>query len=291
MGPQVIIRNVSINFRPDDSDTIPFLQKLINFFEQEGVTVYLPAYDIIKHEKCFKYAVDNDTFIKAPDLIIVIGGDGTFLRTARLFCDNDKPIFGINRGRLGFLTEFNPDECLGFLKKVLLGQFTCAERLVLEAVVFRNQKKVLSICFLNDAVIHKGSLSRPIQIELEIDGNFLSSYSGDGLIISTPTGSTAYSLSAGGPIITPNEVKIYLLTPICPHSLALRPMIIPSTSDFRARINSESINLLLTIDGQEAIEIDGKDEILVRQSNKNIKLITHPDKNYFAILREKLGWG
>jgi NAD+ kinase len=291
MGSNVKIQKVSINFRPDDLGTLSILKNLIKFFEQEKVAVFLPVYDIIKNEECFKNAVDHDTFINAPDLVIVIGGDGTFLRTARLFCNSDKPIFGINRGRLGFLTEFNPDECVHFLKQLIHGRINCTERLVLEAVVFRDGKQIMSICFLNDAVIHKGSLSRPIQIELEIDGNFLSSYSGDGLIISTPTGSTAYSLSAGGPIITPNEVKIFLLTPICPHSLALRPMIISSSSDFRARIDTESANLLLTIDGQEAIEIDGKDEILIRQSNKNIMLVAHPEKNFFAILREKLGWG
>ncbi len=285
------INKVSINFRPDDLGTLPFLKNLIEFFEQEKISVLLPEYEIIQHNECSKYAVDHDTFINSPDLVIVIGGDGTFLLTARLFCKKGKPIFGINRGRLGFLTEFNPDECIYYLKELLDGRYTYTERLVLEAVISRDGKQIMTVCFLNDAVIHKGSLSRPIQIELDIDGKFLSSYSGDGLIISTPTGSTAYSLSAGGPIITPNEVNIYLLTPICPHSLAQRPMIIPSTSDFRARIETESVNLLLTIDGQEAIEISGKDEILIRQSNRNIFLVTHPQKNFFEILREKLGWG
>jgi NAD+ kinase len=286
-----MINKVSINLRPDDSDAIPLLRDLIHFFERENITVYLPEYDCIRRDDYSKYIVNNDVYINSPDLIMVIGGDGTFLRTARLFCGNDKPIFGINRGRIGFLTEFSPDEYVKYLKKVLLGQYVCAERLVLEAIIYRNRKQVHNICFLNDAVIHKGSLSRPIQINLEIDGDFLSSYSGDGLIVSTPTGSTAYSLSAGGPIITPNDVKIYLLTPICPHSLAQRPMIIPASSTFRARMDTVSTNLLLTIDGQEAIEIDGKDEILIRQSDKNIKLIIHPEKNYYAILREKLGWG
>jgi NAD+ kinase len=286
-----MIRTVSINFRPDDESSIPLLRHLIAFLEKKKIRVLLPEYDIIKNEPFYRLAVPNDQFVNQAELIIIIGGDGTVLRTARLFCGTGKPMFGINRGRLGFLTEFSPDEYHLYLDKVLEGKLATVERLVLEASLYRNGSEIASHCFLNDAVIHKGSFARPIRLEMEIDGNFLSSYTGDGLIISTPTGSTAYSLSAGGPIITPTEAKIFLLSPICPHSLAMRPMIIPAVSEFKARIMSEYKNLLLTIDGQEVIEINGRDEVLVRQSNKNIKLITHPEKNYYAILREKLGWG
>jgi NAD+ kinase len=286
-----MIRTISINFRPDDDSSIPLIQHLIDFLEKEDVAIQLPLYDIIRGEECFRLAVDQERFINKADLIIVIGGDGTVLRTSRLFCGTGKPIFGINRGRLGFLTEFNPDEYQPYLREVLKGNFTAMERLVLEAALFRDGKEIAGFCFLNDAVIHKGSFSRPIRLEMEVDGNFLSSYTGDGLIISTPTGSTAYSLSAGGPIITPTEASIFLISPICPHSLAMRPMIIPASSDFRAHVISEYKNFLLTIDGQEVIGINGKDEVLIRQSNKNIKLICHPNKNYYAILREKLGWG
>jgi NAD+ kinase len=286
-----MIRTVSINFRPDDKSSIPLLRQLIDFLEKRGVRILLPEYDIIKTEPCYRLAVPDDQFVRLAELIIIIGGDGTVLRTARQFCETGKPMFGINRGRLGFLTEFNPDEYPSYLDEVLEGKLTTVERLVLEAALLRNGREIASYCFLNDAVIHKGSFTRPIRLEMEVDGNFLSSYTGDGLIISTPTGSTAYSLSAGGPIITPTEAKIFLLSPICPHSLAMRPMIIPAVSEFKARIISEYKNLLLTIDGQEVIEIDGKDEVLIRPSNKNIKLITHPEKNYYAILREKLGWG
>ncbi len=286
-----MIRTVSINFRPDDESCIPLLHQLIDFLRREGVRIMLPEYDIIHGDECYALAVPHDQFVNSPELIIVIGGDGTVLRTSRLFCGTGIPIFGINRGRLGFLTEFSPDEYPLHLKKVLKGDFNSVERLVLEAVLIRDGGEVMSLCFLNDAVIHKGSFSRPIRLEMKIDGNFLSSYTGDGLIISTPTGSTAYSLSAGGPIITPTEAKIFLLSPICPHSLAMRPMIIPASSAFSVRIISDFKNLLLTIDGQEVINIDGNDEICIRQSNINIKLITHPEKNYYAILREILGWG
>jgi len=288
---QEMIQTASINFRPDDESSMPLLANLIEFLEKNHIRVHLPEYDIIRGEAFYRLAVPRDQFVNGADLIIVIGGDGTFLRTARLFCGTGKPIFGINRGRLGFLTEFSPVEYPVYLEQVLQGRYATVERLVLEVALHRDGKEITSQCFLNDAVLHKGSFSRPIRLELEIDGNFFSSYTGDGLIISTPTGSTAYALSAGGPIITPTEARILLLSPICPHSLAMRPLIIPASSDFRARIASDYKNLLLTIDGQEVIGIDGKDEILIRQSHKNINLITHPEKNYFAILREKLGWG
>ena len=286
-----MIQTASINFRPDDESSIPLLGNLIAFLESKYIKIHLPEYDIIRGEPFYRLAVPREQFVNGADLIIVIGGDGTFLRTARLFCGTGKPIFGINRGRLGFLTEFNPNEYQVYLEQVLQGHYSTVERLVLEVLLRRGGEEIVSRCFLNDAVIHKGSFSRPIRLELEIDGNFFSSYTGDGLIISTPTGSTAYALSAGGPIITPTEAEILLLSPICPHSLAMRPMIIPASSDFRARIASDYKNLLLTFDGQEVIGIDGKDEILIRQSHRNINLITHPEKNYYAILREKLGWG
>lgn len=286
-----MIQTASINFRPDDDSSIPLLNNLIEFLQHKHINILLPEYDIIRDEPIYRFAVPRERFVQGADLVIVIGGDGTFLRTARLFCDTGQPIFGINRGRLGFLTEFSPLEYPAHLDNVLQGHYSVAERLVLEVALRRNGDEIVKQCFLNDAVLHKGSFSRPIRVEIEIDGNFFNSYTGDGLIISTPTGSTAYALSAGGPIITPTEAEIFLLNPICPHSLAMRPMIIPASSDFRARIASDYKNLLLTIDGQEVIGIDGKDEVLIRQSNKNIKLITHPEKNYYAILREKLGWG
>lgn len=286
-----MIRTVAINFRPDDGICAIMLESLVEFLENEGMTVLLPDYDAIRSHPCHRLSVSAQRFIETADLAIVIGGDGTFLRTARLFLKTGCPIFGINRGRLGFLTEFNPEEYREHLSGVLRGSYTYIERLALEAAVVRNGRETTSICFLNDAVIHKGSLMRPIRLDLEIDEQFLSSFTGDGLIMSTPTGSTAYSLSAGGPIINPFETSIFLLNPICPHSLAMRPMIIPASSRFRARVISDYENLLLTIDGQEVITIGGNDEVCIRQSNRNIRLITHPEKNYYSILREKLGWG
>lgn len=284
------IKTVSVNLRPEDESSLGIIRELSDLFRQRNIRMLLPDLPMVRNCGFSEYVSSMEEFVSASGLVIVIGGDGTFLRTARMFSDTETPIFGINRGRLGFLTEFNPDEYLVHLKNVLDGEYTQVERILIEALYKSGINGEREICFLNDAVISKGSFSRAIRLDLEIDGIFLNSYSGDGLIISTPTGSTAYSLSAGGPIIVPTE-KAILLTPICPHTLAMRPMIIPVTSALKARVVSDAKNLLLTIDGQEAISIDGGDEITFRKSTRKIKLIPHPDKNYFLILREKLGWG
>jgi len=286
-----MIKTVSINFNADDMDCVPILVEITELLQREGMQVLMPQDALLKCKSLAGFMTDDEKFIHGADLIIAIGGDGTFLRTARLFSETGKPILGINRGRLGFLTEFSPGEYGKYLKDILRGNFTTVERIVLEAVHVRMGAEIEKLSFINDAVISKGSFSRPLFVELEIDGRFLNSYSGDGLIISTPTGSTAYSLSAGGPIIAPSVSKVYLVTPICPHTLTMRPMIIPVESVLGARIVSVFTDLLLTIDGQEAIRIDGEDEILFRNTDKTIKFITHPEKNFYTILREKLGWG
>jgi NAD+ kinase len=283
------IKTVSVNLRPDDESSIGIIKELAGLFKSRGIKMLMQDSSIVRNCGFEGFIVSMEEFVEESDLVIVIGGDGTFLRTARLFSNTETPIFGINRGRLGFLTEFNPDEYLVHFENVLNGNYSEVERILIDAV-YKGSNGDRKICFLNDAVISKGAFSRAIRLNLEIDGIFLNSYSGDGLIISTPTGSTAYSLSAGGPIIIPTE-NVILLTPICPHTLAMRPMIFPVTSTLKAQVVTDVHNLLLTIDGQEAISINGGDEISFRQSDRKIKLIPHPDKNYYLILREKLGWG
>lgn len=287
----VMINTLAIIVRPDDYNAISFVENIIRFCEREKIGVVLPKNEFAIRPEFVNYAVDEEQIVEGCDLVVVMGGDGTFLRAARLFSLSGKPIFGINRGQLGFLTEFGPHEYLSHLKRIFEGDYHISERTILEASVVKRGIHVPAASFINDAVISKGSFSRAIRLELELDGDYLNAYSGDGLIISTPTGSTAYSLSAGGPIIVPNASGVYLLSPICPHSLAFRPMIVPDDAVLKARIVSDLKNLLLTLDGQVALEIDGDDEVIFRKSKARVRLITHPDKNYYAILREKLGWG
>ncbi len=286
-----MITSVSINIRPYDESTLLLIKDLVDMLVKRNIRIMFREKDIGNSGPFSAYIADDGDFVYNSDLVIVVGGDGTFLRTARLFVDTGKPIFGINKGRLGFLTEFNPGEYEKFLLRIIDGDYTIAERLVFEAVHFRNDVKIYESCFINDAVLSKGAFSRAIGVELEIDGKYLNSYTGDGLIISTATGSTAYSLSAGGPIISPSAGSIFLLNPVCPHSLSTRPMVLPSSSVLRARVISDFKNLSLTIDGQESTQLEGNDEVLFRVTDKTIRLITHPDKNFYAIIKEKLNWG
>ena len=287
-----MISKVSICIRPDDNKALPLVKELTHFFDTKKITSMLPDYDIVlEDEKLSPYIAHPDDYAKDPDLVIVIGGDGTFLRAARDFAGNDKPIFGVNRGRLGFLTEFDPDDVLVHLARIIEGDYTVSERTMLEAIHMRLGSEIGRNVFFNDAVISKGAFSRPIKLRLEIDGQYLNSYSGDGIIVATATGSTAYSLSAGGPIIFPNIPDVYIINPVCPHMMGIRPMIVPTTSVLSARIISDFEFLLLTIDGQEAIRIEGDDQVIFRKSEKMVKVVNHPGHNYYEILREKLGWG
>ncbi|MDY6935086.1 MAG: NAD(+)/NADH kinase [Spirochaetota bacterium] len=285
-----MIKTASINIRPNDKESIPFIKKLISLMQTNGIRILLPDYDILNDEDLASYSVDFEEFINLPDIVIVVGGDGTILGTTRLFADTNIPIFGINKGRLGFLTEFMPEEALLYLKKIIKGNYQKEERAMLEAVHLRDDIELNKISFLNDAVLSRNSISRLLKIHLELNNDFLTCYSGDGLIVSTATGSTAYSLSAGGPIIEPSIKGVYIINPICPHTLSIRPMIIPSDMILKTSIESELNNLLLTIDGQEAIQIECGDKILFRGSDKRISLITHPNRKYCNILRQKLGW-
>ena len=285
-----MLKNVSINFRPDDSKSINIIKKIFNICSSRGIKVQLPDYKILHEEGLAGFITDENSYLTAPEIIIAIGGDGTFLKTARMFLENRSPIFGINRGKLGFLTEFNPDEFEDYLIKIIEGDYTVAERNVMEATHNKNGNNKL-LYFFNDAVISKGAFSRTIQIELHVNDSFLIKYPGDGLIVSTATGSTAYSLSAGGPIIVPDGNDAFIVNPVCPHSLSIRPIVLPAVYELRARTLTDMTNLLLTIDGQEAIEFSAGDELIFRKTDKKMRVVLHPKKNYYSILREKLNWG
>lgn len=285
-----MIKAISINFRPDDEESLSIIKNICLISEKKKIRVMLPDYLPLKGSGLEKFISDKDEYINNPDLIVSIGGDGTFLRSARMFINSGSPIFGINRGRLGFMTEFNPDEYERHFENIINGEYTIAEKTVME-VIHNNNSDNESSYFINDAVLSKGAFSRAIVTELYIDNIFFNRFSGDGLIISTATGSTAYSLSAGGPIISPSANGVCIINPVCPHSLATRPVVVPSRSSIRAAILSDVKNLLLTIDGQEAIEFSCGDEILFREADKKMKLIVHPEKDFYHILREKLNWG
>jgi NAD+ kinase len=285
-----MFKTVSLNFRPDDYKSLEIIKNISELLSKKNIKFMLPDYKILHGGDLEKFIGDDNDYLRSPDLIIAIGGDGTFLKTARMFLEQNVPIFGINRGKLGFLTEFSPAEYESHLTKILDGDLITADRNVMEAIHIKNGNSK-SLYFFNDAVISKGAFSRAIQIELHVNDLFLNKYSGDGLIIATATGSTAYSLSAGGPIVVPDANDVFIVNPVCPHSLSIRPIILPAASTLKARTLTDMTNLLLTIDGQEAIEFSAGDDLMFRKTDKKMKLILHPEKNYFSILREKLNWG
>jgi len=235
-------------------------------------------------------SVEREEMPPDVEMIIVLGGDGTLLSVARQVWNKNIPILGVNLGGLGFLTEITLDELHSVLERVLRDDFEINEREILKAGVIRRGKEIAEFIVLNDAVINKGALARIIDLETTINGEYLSTFRSDGLIISTPTGSTAYNLSAGGPIVYPSLHTI-IITPICPHTLTIRPIIIPDDVKIRALLKSRNEEVTLTLDGQQGFTLEFEDVVEVGKASGRILLIKSPYRHYFELLREKLKWG
>ncbi len=224
------------------------------------------------------------------DLIIALGGDGTLLRAVRMLKGREVPILGVNLGGLGFLTEVTLGEFYKTLSDVLIGRYRLEERMGLEATLSRGRKRMATSTALNDCVITKGVLSRLIRLDVFLGKEYLTTYAADGLIISTSTGSTAHSLSAGGPIVHPH-IPAIILTPICPHTLSNRPLIVSGEEEVRIRIASPHPDIGLTLDGQEVIKLRERDIIQIRKAPFKVRLIVPRKKSYYQVLRKKLKWG
>jgi NAD+ kinase len=219
----------------------------------------------------------------------VLGGDGTFLTAVRWIGDQNIPVLGIKFGEVGFLAEIAEESLFAVAEKILKEEFTIKPRRRLEVEVVRPDKSVVHETVLNDVVINKGALARLAHIETYIDEHYLTTYSADGLIIATPTGSTAYSLAAGGPVIHP-EVPGIIMTPICPFTLTNRPLILPDTVNIKIRLEKGSSDIMLTFDGQQGLGINDRDEIRVKKSPHPVYMIAGPGQKYFDILKAKLRW-
>lgn len=226
-----------------------------------------------------------------PDLfcIFVLGGDGTFLSAVRWIGDQTIPILGVKFGELGFLAETAEESLFSAAEAVLNNEFTTEPRMRLLVKVIREERELARETVLNDIVVNKGALARLAHIETYINDHYMTTYSADGLIVATPTGSTAYSLAAGGPIIHPGVPGI-LITPICPFTLTNRPLVVPDSACIRIRLAKESSDIMLTFDGQGGLEIDEKDTIIIQKGSHPVKMITMPDQHYIDVLKDKLRW-
>ncbi|WP_457560141.1 NAD(+)/NADH kinase [Caminibacter sp.] len=256
-------------------DTFLEIKKI---FEKKGINVLL---DSVSAKAIGLLGIEFDELCKKADFLVALGGDGTLISVSRRAYKYDKPILGINAGNLGFLTDINPENIEDFLDKFLRGEYRIDERMVMEIEYESN-----FLYAFNDAVITKDIISSMINIKVDTNESFLNTYRGDGLIIATPTGSTAYNLSAGGPIVYP-LTEGFILTPICPHSLTQRPLILPSNFILEVEVKEKFGKLI--IDGQEIYDLKGK--IKIKKAKKPAKLIHRIERNYFEVLREKLNWG
>lgn len=229
--------------------------------------------------------------VAPPDLscVFVLGGDGTFLSAVRWIGDQDIPILGVKFGEVGFLAGIVADNLFDMAENILNGIYSTELRMRLLVTVLRKGRVRFSETVLNDIVINKGTLARLAQIKTYIDDHYLTTYRADGLIVSTPTGSTAYSLAAGGPVIHP-AVPGIIMTPICPFTLTNRPLVVPEHVRIKLRLSRGASDIMLTFDGQAGLDIDDKDEIIVRKGAHPTRIITPPGRQYFDILKEKLRW-
>ncbi|HOJ51434.1 MAG TPA: NAD(+)/NADH kinase [Syntrophales bacterium] len=263
--------------------------KLRDWLKAKGVKVYLHRELAATLREKGGYEIEE--LSRLADLLTVMGGDGTILRAARGAKESPIPILGINLGQFGYLAEVNLGEMYDTFSVILTGQFQTEERMMLDVKGSSLQASAAdSWTILNDAVINRGNLSRIVEIETFVDGAYLTTFKADGLIISTPTGSTAYSLSAGGPIVFPRHDSI-IINPICPHTLTNRPIILPGSARITITLHSKEEGATLTLDGQVLVHLKSGDTVEITRSPYVTVLVVSPHRHYFEILRTKLGWG
>ena len=289
MTGKIIFKTIGIISRPRRSNLVEVVPPLLEWLKKHGVPAVYDA-ETATALKNGSLGKSRQQVAEESDLLLVLGGDGTILATAREATPRGIPILPINMGSLGFLTSFMAEELYPALEAVLEGRTTVDERVLLQVERVHNEEVLTHQWVLNEAVVHKGTLARMIELELYIDGSFVCRYRADGLIVATPTGSTAYSMSAGGPIVHP-AVESILITPICPHTLSDRPVVVPDTSMIELRVADNSDSVFLTLDGQTGVPMAVGDRVKIGRAAERLKLIQPPNKSYFEILRSKLKWG
>jgi len=278
------LQNIGLVVNWSKSEAIEVANDLVNWFLTRGIKVSLQQN---KENTIENTLVLDRSTVKNVNCILVLGGDGTLLNTAGEYVGCSVPLLGINFGQLGFLTSLELPDLYAGLEELLKGNYSVDSRMMLEAQVIRKNEQIREFYALNDIVITKGAFSRIIQLETFIGGQYIDKYPADGLIVSTPTGSTAYSLSAGGPIVAP-DLEVMIITPICPHNLYSRPIVISPYQEVEITLVTTKAEVMLTIDGQHGFRLNENDKIKITKAPFHTNIIRFPKRNFFDILREKL---
>ena len=288
------IKRIGVVVKPHQPDALETLC---------GLTEWLSAREIklvggqtidrerIEHKTgCAVDTVADQDLARNADLILVLGGDGTMIATARTIGDVEVPVIGVNYGGLGYLAEFRIEEMFAALELILAGNYAVEPRLMLDVELRRRDELIAHNRVLNDVVVNKSALARIIEIETYLNNQFVNSFRADGLIVATPTGSTAYNLSAGGPIVYPS-MNAVVVTPICPFTLSNRPIVVPDDSVIEVRLMTKNEDVALTLDGQVGFPLQVGDRLAIRKSETAFNLVRPTNRNYFDVLRDKLKWG
>ena len=281
------VRSVGVAIKPGDARALAAVRDLTKLLESHRVRALLEPEAATAIGET---GVPRAVLVREADLLVVLGGDGTLLSLARAAGDREVPILGINLGTLGFLAEVSIDEMGGAIERALSGEMTIERRMRLGIDLERAGATPRCWIALNDAVLAKGASARIIDLEARADGQLVTTYHGDGLIVSTPTGSTAYSMSAGGPILLPGVASI-VLTPICPHALTQRPLVLPDGAVVELVVHARGGDVQLSVDGQEGAVLEEGDRVTVRRSPVPTLLVVPPNRSRFEVLRNQLRWG
>jgi len=288
------IKRIGLVLKPHQPEALETSCELTQWLTERGIElVGGPEIerDRIEHQTgCSVRQVPVEQLAQAVDLVLVLGGDGTMIATARMVGDSEVPVLGVNFGGLGYLAEFRFEELYSALESILVGKYRLDKRVMLAVELWRGDDMITRNRVLNDVVINKSALARIIEIEASFNHQFVNSFRADGLIVSTPTGSTAYNLSAGGPVIFPS-MNAVVITPICPFTLSNRPLVVPDDAEIELQLKTEKEDVALTLDGQVGVSLQVEDRVVIRKSHTTFNLIQPMNRNYFDVLRDKLRWG
>ncbi len=283
------IKKIGIISKPKKREIREIVPKLVEWLKERGIEAFIDKETGSILESTEKCLTRNEMPSKA-DLLLVLGGDGTLLAAARALNRKNVPILGVNLGGLGFLTVVPQEDLYPVLESVIAGNFKSDRRVQIEGELVRADEILSTFRALNDVVLNKGAIARILGFDVFVDGGYVSSFKSDGLIVSTPTGSTAYSLAAGGPIVVP-AVESVIITPICAHTLTNRPLVLPDKAEIEIIVKSQREAAYLTVDGQMGIAAHNEDTVRLRKADSFVELVQPPNKDYFEILRGKLKWG